>query len=150
MNEKTQLSRRIKFYLVGLSVLAAPLVPLAAVALVAPIYLFVIIWIWPLLILGLVFALVLFVNAMIILSRVGRLYPLLKGSTIFGRWAAAAYPVLCLFIYPLAASPNNEIDPIVQQLFNPITFALALMAIHAIIIRRANNVIKADLAQVAP
>ncbi len=150
MNEKTQLSRRIKFYIVGSNVLGGTLALLLAVTFFQSVLWY---WLWPLGILTLVFALVLFVNALIIFSRVGRLYPSLKGSTIFGGWAAAMYPVICVFVGfspALSLKFSNEIYLVFVLLLNPITYALALLAIHAVIIRRANKVIKADLAQVAP
>lgn len=150
MNEKNQLKKRIKFYLVGSNILAGSFA-IFLLGLFAPLIYIVI---WPLVLLAFTFALVLFVNALITFSKAGRIYPSLKDSAMFGGIAAAAYPALCI-VFAFTVGSNqlgvipNEIYWAVLLTLNPITFAIGLAAIHAVIMRRINKVVVADLAQVS-
>ena len=158
MNEKNQLKKRIKFYLVGSNSLAGSFLVIvlglfvlgSSVALLyflVPLIYFLV----ALSLLAFTFALVLFANALIIFSKVGRIYPSLQKKAIFGGAAGAAYPALCIaFIFALYGPLHLSQETFLAMLvtLNPITFGIALAAIHAVIMRKINKVVKADLAQV--
>lgn len=158
MNEKTKLYKRIRFYLVSSVVLPASLALAFVCCFLPPIVTigFSLIFL-PTFLLALVFSQILFVNALIIMAKMGRIYRPFKKSAIFGGVAAAAFPVLSavsivlyLWLWARAGTGSSTVFYwIIVAAFNPLTLAIALIAIHIVIVFRAGKVVQADLAQLA-
>lgn len=158
MNEKTKLYKRIRFYLVSSVVLPAVVALVFMCCFLPPIVPFGFSLIFlPTFLLALVFSQILFVNALIIMAKMGRIYPPLKRLGIFGGVAAAVFPVLSavsiVLYFWLLSNAGSETPTllcwIIVVAFNPLTSAIALIVIHIVVVVRAGRVVQADLSQLA-